>query len=84
MNKKYLHMQTTAPGSANEVLHNSRDTMNRILANLSEKEARMSGKSSKIDQVGSKVFNLADYSIKSADFGSQMPTYNIATDTFEE
>ena len=32
MNKKYLHKQSTAIGSASEILHNSRDAMDRIYA----------------------------------------------------
>lgn len=38
MNKKYLNLQSTAPGSAAEVLHNSRDAMNQIMAAQRMKE----------------------------------------------
>ena len=38
VNKKYLGIQSTAPGSAAEVLHNSRAAMNQFLAAKRQKE----------------------------------------------
>ena len=56
MNNRYLHMQSTAPGSAQDVLQNSRDAMNRFLAAKHRKEAMVRGK------MVNSGYNLSDFS----------------------
>ena len=82
MNKRYLNLQSIAPGSAAEVLHNSREAMNRFVLAKKMKEEMAQGGSPQ--QTGG-VYNLSDFNGKSEKQNElSVVQYNIATDVFEE